>query len=253
VIKKSGFSIVPLVAIIALSAPSQAQDRETKIRIWFKAFIPSQHAGNPGYIKKTATGTTVIEAPENAALNFVGVKGSCFQTDGRSFSTAPLASARIAVEKVVVVKGRDIVRIEDPSGRPPVSVGTTHNVECDTGKLISSKTQDTNGISVSGVKNSNFVSSFGIQAKSSNPYYPSAVTPKIDMDIVVERRFLKRDIRVYGALGVFPAFEAYYSIDDGIPIKLYALEPANGTTAISLIDFGSGVNTRNFEAFIPLK
>lgn len=250
---RSYCAVAMLAAIVGLSASAGAQEQETKIRIWFSAFIPDQHAGNPGYIKMTTAGTTAIEAPENAALNFIGLRGSCFQTDGRSFSTDPLASARIAIEKVVIVKGRDIVRIEDVPGRPSVRVGTTHNVECETGKLISSKTQNANGIHVSGVKNGNFTSSFGIQAKSSNPYYPNAVTPKIDIDIVVERRFLNRDVRVYGTLGVFPAFEAYYSINDGIPIKLYALPPADDTTAMSLIDFGTGANMRNFEANIPLK
>jgi len=229
-----------------------AQAPERRVRIWIDAFIPAEHPTNPGYIKRAQNGRTVIEAPENPLLGFVGIKGSCFATDDRAFSSSPTVSARVMIETVAVVRGRDIVRTEDPPGRPPIRIGATDNVDCTSGALLSSKTAPADGTRITPVKNGNFVSSFGIISKAANPFYPSLITPKIDIDAVVERRYLKRDIRVYGAIGVFPAFEAYYSIDGGPVTRLFTLPPGPGTTALDLVDFGTGFKTRNFEATIPL-
>jgi hypothetical protein len=243
----------PCLAVAAACATAAQLPGEVRVRIWIRAFIPSEHPSNPGYIKRTSNGHYVIEAPENPLLTFLGAKGSCFETDNRSFESSPVVSSRVTVEKIFIVKGRDIIGMEDPPGRPAIRIGSTDNVECDSGALLARKLASADGTSISPVKNGNFVSTVGIMSKTSNPFYPSLITPKIDIDAVVERRFLKRDIRVYGAVGIFPAFEAYYSIDDGPAIKLFTLPPADRTSAIDLVDFGTGFKTRNFEATIPLK
>lgn len=246
-------SIAWLVLVAStITEPAQAQPSEKRVRIWIQAFIPAEHPTNPGYIRRAENGTFVIAAPENPLLDFIGVQGSCFATDSRGFSTSSTSSSRIAIEKIFVVRGRDIIRTEDPAGRQPIRTGSTKNVNCSTGALLSEKTASTDGTSISSIHNGNFVSSVGITSKTANPFYPSLVSPKIDIDAVVERRFLKRDIRIYGAVGVFPAFEAYYSIDDGPSLRLFTLSPEPGTTAFDLIDLGTGFKTRNFEAIIPL-
>lgn len=233
-----------------------AEAAEWKVHFWMKAFIPKAHQGLPNYIKRTTLGTWVVPAPTLPSLVDIGsLSGSCFVTDNRDFDGDPTAAARVTTEFILMIKDRKL-QIKKHAERDIVRIGETHNVDCNNGKNLSPpKTEKSESVSIGNIRSSGFKRVFFVKASSSNPFYRLAgltVSPAIDYSFSLTYNYLDRRLYIKGMTGYFPAFEAYYSIDDG-PVQTLLRRPPHGdSTASALADFNLGINSQNFEGSIPL-
>lgn len=219
------------------AAPASAVP-ERSLEIWVRAFIANTHAGKPGYVKTTTSGKTVIESP-----TFTGLEpfaGTCFTTDQRGHSMAEDASSRAAAYVKLRVKGRIFELVNSTR-----AIGTTHNVDCSSGAdLRPAQTASENTITIGTVKNNQTLRVLNLRISSGNPFF-DPVSVKIDMETVLTYNILSRKLSVVTVYGYFPSFEVFYRIDGG-PITVALQQGPHGdSTVLSLIDLGTGINTRN--------
>lgn len=245
-------SRVCLVFFMFFSSSVKANQTKNEIHFWMKAFIPKSHPSLPQYIKKTTSGNWVISAPQLPKfMDVKGLSGTCFMTDNRGFSDNAFASARVTVDFIIEIKGRKM-NLKKNKGKEFVRIGSTHNVDCNTGLNIKEpKTQSSSSVSIGKIKNRGFSNLFFVKVSSSNPFYGS-VSPSIDYSFTFSYNFMSRKITINGSTGYFPSFEAYYSINGEAITSLLKRSPHNDATAMSLIDLNTGFNTINFNAEIDV-
>jgi len=233
-----------------------AEAAEWKVHFWMKAFIPKTHQGRPDYIKKTTLGTWVVPAPTLPSLVDIGsLSGSCFVTENRDFYEDPTAPARVTTEFILIIKDRKLEIVKNAE-RDIVRIGETPNVTCITGQNLRPPEVDkSDSVSIGNIRSSGFTRVFFVKASSSNPFYRLAgltVSPAIDYSFSLTYNYLDRKLYITGTTGYFPAFEAYYSINDGPVQTLLKRSPHGDSTASALADFNLGLNSQNFEGTIPL-
>ncbi len=252
----STYALAALVVTLVFANHNLSADEDfhKTVDLWFGAFIPSTDEGRADYIVPTSDGTHVVQAPP-----FLTLKGTCFSTDNRSFDSSTKASSRVFIKIRLIINGADMTTATAVERR----VGPTHNVDCKTGKdLQPPKTAISDTLVVHDVVKANFARTLYLEAASANPFFPSVqvpgthmslgISPDIDFKISIRYDFLARKMVLNGTVGYFPAFEAYYSLNDG-PVKtIYQLGPYKDSTAWSLVDFSSGINTRNVGKTIDL-
>jgi hypothetical protein len=261
-------AVVCTLSCLPISDHLAAQPFQASVHFWLHAFIPSEHPSVPNYIQRTAKGTYVIPAPKTpecpssplcTAIVIAGEKvlldleGTCFTTDSRLFSSEPTASARMTVEFVARMTGREL-RLEPAENREIRRIGETHNVDCRSGAdLKAPRRASVEQISIGEVKTSALFRTVNIRGAAADPFYTLITVggkdfglgPHIDFELVVAYNHANRVLEVKTVLGVFPAFEAYYRVNGGPTQTAFALSPRPGSTAASLIDLGLGINTRN--------
>jgi hypothetical protein len=256
------FATTAFVLLISASSAfgTEAQNVfTTRVHVWARAFIPDHDPGAPDEIFSTSKGTKVIKAPAFFGLT----KPACFEGDNRWFDAAPSASSRIGLDFTLLINGRDMSVVHEDGGDGRV-VFPSRKVDCVTGELLMSpKSAPKEPLIIHDIVKSSFQRALFIEAAGANPFYPSVkvpglnmylgVSPDIDFKLSFLYRFLTRDIFVTGTVGYFPAFEAYYSINSGPAMTLYNLPPYEDSTPWSLVDFGSGLNTRNVSTILKLK
>lgn len=248
---KLGAFGLALALACGFATPADAQAPRREVRIWMSAFIPDSHPTLANYFKRTATGTSVLGAPPVPGF---GAIGTCFTTDNRGFSANPNASARVTVGFMLDINGRTM-SVRDIPGRPRrIDTGWTHNVDCASGaELRPARKAPTTGVSVSEVAIDGFLRTVDVRASAGNPFYDVFdynIAPKIDFRMRLQYDILQREIRVTGAAGDFPSFEAYYQVDGGPVRTLTQLAPDGGAT--SLIDLWVDLNMRDFNRTISL-
>lgn len=229
--------LVCAVVYLSHAAPAFAVPERT-LEIWLRAFIADTHPGKPGYVKKTTSGKSVIESP-----TFTGLEpyaGTCFTTDQRGYSTTEDASSRAAAYVKLRVKGRIFELIDSKR-----SIGPTHNVDCSSGAdLRPAQSASENSITIGSVKVNQTLRVLNLRISSGNPFF-DPVSVKIDMETVLTYNILSRKLSVVTVYGYFPSFEVLYRIDGG-PINVALQQGPHGdSTVLSLIDLGTGINTRN--------
>lgn len=235
---------------------------EYRIHFWMKAFIPNHHPGLPDYIKKTENGNWVIAAPSIPGSEIIGLgklEGTCFVTDNRGFDKSPTASARVTIELIFVVNRKTRqVSIERAEGRDKIRIGSSHNVDCKTGKeLQPPRTADISN----DVKTQDAVKIIGITASVPNPYYEiggsmarfAPPLKSIKFDVIFEYDLFGGKVELKGDAGSFPSFEAYYKLNDGGVTSIIEWVPYKDSTAAALADLGLGINMRNFSTKISLR
>jgi hypothetical protein len=121
--------------LTSVAYSSDASQDEHRIHLWVKAFIPKKHPKLPDYIVQTKSGVSAIPAPKlPGILDFDKLSGTCFSTDNRDFDSSPTSSARVTLELVLVIKGRELF-IESFPDRERIRIGETHNVDCISGNF----------------------------------------------------------------------------------------------------------------------
>ena len=257
-----------LVAI-ALLLVASAASAQTRVRIWFDAFIDPANSTIKDFSVATKAGTKVIRAPDlpvPPGLDISALKGTCFSTDDRTFDPSPLASARGRVDFVMKFEGRRRFQVMNAPGRNAmVFVGNTRNVDCVTGADLQPPKKAeieayirgvTSGITIGEVKENGFLKLFNVRASIGDPFYKILnfpIAPNLDFEFVVEYSVTGLSMKLYGSTGSFPSFEGYYQINDNAPVRFLRRDPVPGATPWSLLDAGLGFNTINFEERIDLR
>lgn len=254
-----GAALAGLALAGLLAAPPSGAAEALRLHVWVRAFIPSAHPQLPDYIRRTQKGTWVIEAPiapPMPSLDVDRLRGTCFQTDNRGFDPSPVASARVTTEFVLVIEGTS-ARLESPPGRGQTTIGPTENVDCRTGEALQPARKASDGTArVGPVVRDGFDYSVRVTAGSPNPFYTvggTSIAPDIDYDIAITYNRLYRTLRFDGSAGAFPSLEAYYAVGTGPAGTALQLPPDGDATALSLFDFGLGLNMRRFNPILPLR
>src|SRR5262245_7286595 len=125
-------AVVTMIALV-VAAPSiaSAQDR---VQIILRAFIPSSYPGASDVL------VPVPGAPGHVMVRARSPKGGvlCFESDNRSFSNSPSASARAAANFMLVAGPSPSVEPTAVADR--FKAGSTKRLACATGKLEESAT-----------------------------------------------------------------------------------------------------------------
>ncbi|HMY40543.1 MAG TPA: DUF3238 domain-containing protein [Marinagarivorans sp.] len=242
------------LSCLALPNPCAA----TVFHFWIKSFIPNEHPKINNYFKVTSKGTSVLPAPsvQLPIADISKLTDTCFATDNRGFDKSPLASARVTTEMTLVIDERK-VSVEKFNGRDMVRIGQTENVDCKSGEQLSPpRATSPDTVSISGVKQQNFIYVVNIKASASNPFYKLLgvqMAPDIDYEVVIQYSVLTKSINVDIVTGYFPSFEAYYTLDDGPVTTIINWPPYENSTAASLFNLGLGINTRSVKYKIKLQ
>lgn len=240
------------ICSFAISGAAMAQIPDRRVHVWIKAYI-APPTGDSSLFTKTSGGKWGLRAPLSGAPLLP--KG-CFGIDERSFSLDPEASARVTFEANLLIKARDM-QVLNEANRNQVRIGSTTNFDCQTGtQLQEAKSASTTTVTVGSVKKSpdGKLLTFNVRASSSNPFYNFGIplAPRIDFEAVFQFNVITQKLKIFGTTGVFPSFEMYYAVNRGAPIAIFKRAPAAGVGPGSLADFGTGINTLNFEQEIGL-
>jgi hypothetical protein len=213
-----------------------------RLRILIRAFIPSAHPVNPGYIIGIPglANTYVIKSP------LFLVDNSCFMTDNRSFSSDVNASSRMTTEFVLLISDTNVI-VDRVSGRDIQRTDPTRKVSCQTGvDLVPPQRASTSHMSIGHPFLSGDLVQIYVDGRGSNPlampWLPT--TPSVGApDIQYGGSFLfnttERSLKFTCSVKTFPAYEAYAQLNDGPVVVLFQRTPTVSTVG-GLIDFGTG-------------
>jgi hypothetical protein len=224
--------------------PLRLAAAEARVHIFIRAFIPSQHPGNPGYIRSIPghPGEFVIPNP---------VGSGCFMTDNRTFSRDISASSRAATE-ILLVTLENTARVERADGRAFFRTGTSRKVDCQTGMdLVAPQTAPTSMMHFGHPAIANGVAEVVIDGRANNPIPPTS--PDIQYGGSFLFNTTQKTLRFRGGVAVFPAYEAYAQLQGGPLITIFQASPGSGSTAASLIDFGTGIKLQPLDITVQLK
>jgi hypothetical protein len=214
----------------------------TRVHIWIKGFIPNIHSGNPGYVTPIpGTNKFVIQEPMGSA---------CAMSDNRGFSNDPNAFARLTTEFILNIENGSVNLL--PAGpRPTVSTGVSYRVNCATGEnLEAPRTASTDNMSIGNPAFADGVAQVAIDCRASYPFIPLA--PDVNFSGHFTYDLTSRNLRFQGSAGMFPSFEAYAQLNGGQIKALFQFAPGKGTTIISLIELGTGLQQRKIDVTVKL-
>jgi hypothetical protein len=243
----------PPVVQRAPAASATSQIVRYKLRLIIRAFIPSAHPLNPGYIIAIPglVNTYAIKSP-------IFLDSSCFMTDNRSFSDDINASSRMTTEFVLLISNTNVM-VDRASGREIQRTDPTRKVNCQTGvDLVSPQRASTSHMSIGHPFLSGDLVQIYVDGRGSNPlampWLPT--TPSIGApDIQYGGSFIfnttDRSLKFTGSVKSFPAYEAYAQINDGPVTTLFQRSPTVSTVS-GLIDFGTGFRLERIDVTVRL-
>jgi len=214
------------------------------VEFWINAFIPGNVAGAkrvPG--DGEHAGKRMISGPPLS---------DCFLTDSRSFSNDPEAPSRIQLFLTF-----DLSADKSSYRR---SVGTTFEIDCETGETVGTGRATTSGIRVkqlvTTLPGKKWQRDFTIAA--SDPLvFLAAVGGDVDATgtVAIERRTNEVILNFSGLVDAFPAFEAYARLRDGgrtgDVVTVFQQPPAPEAGPFSLIGFANKPVKRRVKLPIP--
>lgn len=193
------------------------------IQIVVRTFIPKEHPSKPGYMLPVPGDTSKTMLPD------APLTAQCFGTDNRSFSTEVSASARFG----------GLILFDTSTGDATFSetTGITNEYDCHTGTLVCTKVAGVGGFSGIAGQSGNAIT-FDYSGEASNPCLTLA--PDIEFSGTVTVDTISKTVSIDGKVDVFPSFEAFVVLEDGIHKPLYNMDPKSGATPEDLVTSPSG-------------
>jgi hypothetical protein len=199
----------------------QAEDRATsaqrrpypRVKVWINSFIPHERVEGPPF-------------------------HDCFAGDNRGFSSDPNASSR--THQLIELVGASNVSADIRR------IGTTHEVECDTGQVTGTgrASEDELSNTVAGGRTS-ADATVAFQADASNPLVSAA--PAINLEAEFRLDMVSRQCTFNIDHDGFPGYEAYLKPSDGPVITVYTYDPrAEGEGISALFPPMDWTGTRRF-------
>lgn len=199
------------------------------LRIWVKSFIPNTGLDIvkpvPGH-----SGQSMIPGPHVLGIP---VDSTCYNTNNRTFSADAGADAKfsVVIDLDLFTPGMANFTAHQPE------VGETIRFDCATGQTLATGTASADEISVGQPSFTSGVVSFAIDAEATNPlvHAPEALIPSIKLHGNFTLDGNSRTVAFSGSISEFPAFEAYVQVDQGSPVALFQVSPADDATPWSLL------------------
>lgn len=202
-----------------------------ELKIWVKAFIPSEHPTNVEYVlpRPGHPGQFMIPDPIEA--------GVCFATDDRMFSSDPAASARMTSAITLAFSDGNL------SQAPTHETGETRIFWCaDGAEKHPPKSAPTERMFWGTPAQADGRVQVTLEANANNPHVTGSPSIYYAGGFVYSMSERRLSYRL--TIGRFPAFEVYAQLDDGEIVKVFNRDPAEGSDVWSLISVG-GIGTRN--------
>lgn len=232
---KSVLAALALICGPLCSSPARAQVSPVDIHLWVKAFVPNSHPSNPGYIQPVpgSPGKFMFPGPTIPWTNMpIPWIGSCYNTNDRTFSSAPDADAKLTTGARFSTDGATI------SGFAPEKPPSAHTLEydCPSGRVTCDLAPDISGLAVDAPVATAGRVRVRMQGRGKNPcvHVPAGATPAIEYDLNLEVDPATGYASVKGTIGQFPAFEAYARVGSWPVATLLNEAPAPGSTAWAL-------------------
>ena len=230
------------------SQPSNASP--VRVHVFIRAFIPNNHPGNPGYVRGIPSHPGLFVIPSPAVRMVHGVPlpfsdGTCFMTDNRGFSNDIGASSRLVTEFILVIAG-NTATVEKANNRDLERTGPSHKVDCNTGvDVVPSKSASTADMHSGTPAVADGLVEIVVDGRANNPLSPLLIAGRpISPDIQYGGSFTfntnDNTLRFKGSVAIFPAYEAYAQMEGGLLTTVFQSPPTPGSTAVNLIDFGTG-------------
>jgi hypothetical protein len=226
-------SIALCVVALSFSGAAVAQD---KVRIVLRAFIPSGHPGSPSVLAPVpgSVGKVMVKAP---------IGTSCFETDNRTFSNSPPASARVATDFTLIASQNPSVEPSNKSDR--FRTGTTVELNCQSGKTVKTGKAKIDGCTMGAPAFAGNKVQIVTGCNAANPLLTGA--PDIHYGGTFTYNVADKTLAFEGDIGAFPAFEAYASLNGGQFVELFAKPPGADAGPMSLIDLWLHINNRRLD------
>lgn len=246
VLSSSGFGNRTSVESMATNrgeeSNDQARDEFDRVRIWMKAFIPNEENQ---YVRR-------IDGENRWVIEF---GDTCAETDHRGFSNDPKAEARVTTDFTLCFDGSN-AKVE-PSGAVAHQPGTSRIVNCKTGVIEKEApgkflTRDLEKPRVSDGK-VEIKGSVSIRTTHSPIPVPGSeyLLPAVDYSFDITYAKTGNKLKFCFEIGIFPAFEAYVSLNDSAAQKILTV-PADGGPW-ELFDLWVGRNMKRFCDEMTLK
>lgn len=200
------------------STPAPARATIRTIKIWIKAFIPSDYAGST-----TVPGTGAHAG--KTAITDLWLLNRCFLTDQRSFSSDIHAEARMHCEiGIDVAKSKEIYQFHH--------CYDTIEVDCKGGHEKCRAQGSTKDMKFHDFEVSTDKTRYEMQIKaaSKNPCVkigPVALSPNLDFEGKITVALADDQARAIvtfdGNVEMYPAFEMYASVNDGQPEMVFQI------------------------------
>lgn len=186
------------------------------ITFWLNAFVPRDVAGS----------TTTLLAGDFRGLTVL--KGSCcYLTDQRAFSNNPRASSRM----------QSIVKLDFGGATPTIAQfhRCDETIVCDPtdGEIRCRRKASTAKMNFVMIA-SESKAIIRMDCKSENPCSPGGLFDEIVYNGTIEIDAAGRSIAIDIMIGLFPAFEAYTAIGDGLGSILFRQSPPPGILALRI-------------------
>lgn len=235
------------LTVFFISGPSiDTVHGEDKLHIYMRAFIPKEHATNPGYVKQVTGKPNFFVIPSP-----IPGDTSCYQTDNRMFSSGTDESSRVTIEFVLIVNDGS-VKIESAEGREKFRTGWTHKVDCNTGEdLVEKKMASKENMHIGAPAIADGLVQVSIDARASNPLV-IVKSPSIAFSGLFTFDVNKQILRFKGSSGVFPAHEGYVRLNNGDVKTIMRYPPMPNTTAMDLLDLGTGLKLQSIDTSVEL-
>lgn len=229
--KRTVFQQVIFLCLVFPHFFSASAASATELKIWVKAFIPSEHPTNADYVipRPGHPGEFMIPDPIEA--------GVCFATDNRMFSSDPTASARMTSAITLNFSDGNL------SQAPKHETGETRILWCADGlEKEPPKSAPTRRMFWGTPARADGHVQVTLEANANNPHVIGSPSIYYAGDFIYSTS--ERKLRYRLTIGRFPAFEAYAQLDGGAIVTVFDRNPAEGSDVWSLISVG-GIGTRN--------
>ena len=227
------------VAVLGVGVLCGGTAQAQTLRVVVRAFIPKEHPSNPGYAIAIPgqPGKTMLPAPAPA--------NACFDTDQRTFSNAPDASARLTTDLTVNLAASPAT--VKATGAALHRAGVTVRRNCATGAVTAQNTAGVDKCHIGQPAEADGKVQVVFECHGSNPVVPVVpnwLVPDIDYSVKLTYDRAAKTVSLQSTVGAFPSFEAYASLN-GKPLqKVFQLDPAAGSTVKDLFDAGLGLSDR---------
>lgn len=202
-----------------------------KVRIIIRAFIPSSLPG----------ATDILPVPNDPQKFMLsGPGGTCFDTDNRTFSNDPAASARIATDFTVEVTDPAVITPAQKADR--FRSGISRKLNCKTGAVEATGQASVGGCTMGAVSRTDQEVQVITACSVGNPLL---VAPTIDYGGSFIYNFKKSTLSFVGDVGAFPAFEILASVNGGKFFSLLKKQPSDGAGPFRLFDLWLHINTKH--------
>jgi hypothetical protein len=188
-----------------------------KIKFWINSFIPDSISGAKEITKGKYKGKTMFRGPFQVS--------DCFLSDSRGFSNDIKASSRLHLEAEADLSSRLW------SFPTPTSSGTAE-LDCEDMEVECEQVANPTASQFPATDANIDMKPFSFSATASDPCVTGAPAIDVNGKVTIDTR--RRIISFIGMIEPFPAFEAYVSVDGGIPLNLFTSAIQSDSSAWSL-------------------